>query len=611
MNCRKMPGKVDTAMGDRSTPKYTILKRTQSNPTISQQMKKISKEIVPEISCENKFIVSDVISKNLNKLEVRIDNNLEENECNVKVKPVTKDLINIKACHGSASCMENLNISSNPARPQRGCHLGDCRSLPQNDKENRNPVRVLQKPTGSLSIVKMTAASPTSNKVFTVKHVRTNDVVNPSCILNSNLLVDQGKPVAVIENQNEHLTEPNKVRESVQTSKSITILKRPDRVTSDPMSKKSVEPINKSELSPPNNESNMKTLDEDEIKTSLVNVGHTTKDTETIAEKIPSHIVNKTRGEEILDHKMKHESEVLLTNIKILKRPDSSTHHLAENKSGQSMKTLEQRLKEYNEARLRIFGEFSAENSLQDEEPEGTNDSEAVSNVLTAEVKFKEQAGEELKQELIAKNNVSELNPEFPEFCPKESSNFAVNSDSNTSSDQVDLPRIEPFNNNSNTKIYSDGSQHPLQYYHQPVPNAKPFYHGSAQSDYSQFDFSSNFSPFPNGFLPNFDYIPFSSRPNFFSNSDTFIPNFPLNYMDLFCPSFNIYEQTIPANFMGCTNYVNYDNFVYDYGFTDFTTDNTADASSYSWPGNGYPVYTQSAMSAIQRLCFCNASTVF
>lgn len=276
--------------------------------------------------------------------------------------------------------------------------------------------------------------------------------------------------------------------------------------------------------------------------------------------------------------------EETLQNVTILKRPEGSNHRLAENRSEQLIKTLEQRQREYDEARLRIFGATETDckscggnesNTVSNDENKQSNNAEVTGRVIEsheANMSVHVEPVEETSSpvdDFIESPYIDEFNPDFPEFCPeKQGDDMETYEVPSQDEHRETLPETydDYFEQAGSSEVYSHGYQHPLHYYNQPVPNFRRFYNNDME--YTNLYYCShydipNFGPFVNG-VPNFD-IPLGSE-----LTPDFTPNFGM-YADMFYPNFSSYNFSTP-NFNGFPGYLNFDDFArfYDLSLTDF-----------------------------------------
>lgn len=528
----------------KSTNSITILSRNLSNSSVEQleDVKRIEDKLCVQ-NDGNKIIANDdftdhvseivdnrtkskgdiVKSEDENVLDVRGDvrsSTFKESESNCKIIKVTEYL------HSSHSILHD--------------------TLPQNNKEDVKPVKILQKPNSTRNV--STEARDDPEFLDDNKDIEMNTI--DACrdvqdAVNTNSAEELDDTVPAVENEN--VTPLNETLGP--PPKSITILKQPPETVGGFVSKPSVE-SNEESLVPHSD-----TMDE-------------RQDREQIEETSEKQIEDAKEVEDIDEAIVEEENEVRMQNVTILKRPgshhllenkaggpDSSSHHALENKSGQSIKTFSQRQKEYNEARLRIFGILNIENN-SDDENEGNADLEADNDSTPA-------------------TPVKKISPEHKgDF-------YYIDVDSYQAIDQPSVPnkldRSPPESYKPSTPvIYSNGSQHPLQYFNQSVPNrSQPMYY------YPQCDYATLYNQSSYGGTPHLNYIPHGLN---FIGPDG-VPNFPGTPLDFFSQNFSSYEQMAPnwlPNYLGC------DSFAYYSEASDYGQGFVADSNYFSCPDPSY-----------------------
>ncbi|KAL1457089.1 hypothetical protein WDU94_001756 [Cyamophila willieti] len=333
--------------------------------------------------------------------------------------------------------------------------------------------------------------------------------------------------------------------------------------------------------------------------------------------------VSETTNEEysLANEERKEEEPVL--NFTILKRPEITNDKL-ENKSAAALtKTLEQRKREYDKARIRIFGKPGSyeevdsedESDIQAksptihshqesasspnksppiptskspkkkkftpslEQPSGTAAAPHVSEIPSTSEHYIETPNEPLQT-----NNEIATHPIIP---PKEidnSSGLYKEMSRNSPPDFYnEIPAISPdlpsgIHNEVPTpppsiRFRSNGSQHPLHYYNQPLPNFLPFYNGmvDATSTYycSGFDYNTQYGPFWSEGPTNYVHFPAEAE------IQSYAPPFTNFSTNLSMPSEELFYTYINGYHIPGVNDFSYDVHVddyssYDLSFTDY-----------------------------------------
>lgn len=217
----------------------------------------------------------------------------------------------------------------------------------------------------------------------------------------------------------------------------------------------------------------------------------------------------------------------VMQNITILKRPGDPIDDHIDNKTGHLVKTFSQRQKEYNAARLRIFGSVNSEDDSDD-----------------ADIGEKEENGASEKEENIPTPPVETTSHKRS----NDVNSFYIDVNNYQESDQPPAkpdkpPRAPPA-------IYSNGSQHPLQYFNQPIAHGKPIPNHSEQvmCFYPHYDCDLSHYRGSSNYIPNGSNI---------ISSDSYVPTFtPMDF-----PTHNFGNAS--PNWMGGSNYFGFDDFAY------------------------------------------------
>uniref|UniRef100_A0A8D8V5U4 SUZ domain-containing protein n=1 Tax=Cacopsylla melanoneura TaxID=428564 RepID=A0A8D8V5U4_9HEMI len=320
-----------------------------------------------------------------------------------------------------------------------------------------------------------------------------------------------------------------------------------------------------------------------------------------------------------------NKEEEPVQNFTILKRPEITNDK--ENKSAaQLTKTLEQRKREYDKARIRIFGEPGSyeevtsedEGDIEDKSPTIESHQESTSSpskspIPTSKSHKKKKSSPTLEQsnssDAAAAPHVNEIRPDTPELyieTPKESLDNYNEIPSNTLVPCKEIPNhcsgIHKEISRNVPDIYNDvlaassdlpfgiqnelplaplrsnGSQHPLHYYNQQPQLPlhyynQPFYNGmNATSAYycSGFDYNTQYGPFWSEGATNYPHLPTEAEVSSYGPPfNSFGTNFIMPPEELFYTYDNGYH--IPDGVNDFSYDVHVDNYSsYDLSFTDF-----------------------------------------